>query len=443
VASLLLPFLPALWLTRRPPLGVQALSACDVCWYSMERDINPMVVVSFMFMRKAPDFAALEAILRARLLCFDRFRQVPRRIDGHLCWVDADGFDLNRHLHEERLSEATDDAFGQRLDALTGEALDFNRPLWDIVVFHNHPRGAAVVIRVHHCLADGIALVRVLLSLTDGLAPPNSDEVAPTPAEPGRTRPSLPRLMMDLLKAFPRMLMLPDSRTPLKNPLTGKRRTAWSLPIPVATLKAVARHHDCKINDLILAATAGAIRRYLMSQGQVVDGLTFRVLVPVNLRRLDGPIELGNKVGFIYLPLPVGRDKALDRLAEVKATMDRVKSGREALLSYWALCLLGTLPPGLQQGLTDVLNQNASATMTNVPGPRQTITLAGEPITDMGFFGPQSGRMGVGISAFSYNGRLTLGINADAGMIAEPRLLSACFEEDVSAWLDTARHLTV
>ena len=103
--------------------------------------------------------------------------------------------------------------------------------------------------------------------------------------------------------------------------------------------------------------------------------------------------------------------------------------------------MIGTLPRSMQQRLTDIFNQNASATMTNVPGPRQTIMLAGETITDMGFFGPQSGKMGVGISAFSYNGRLTLGINADAGMIAEPGLLSTCFEEEVSAWLDNTRHL--
>lgn len=448
VASLLLPFLPALWLTRRPPRGVQALSACDTCWYSMERDVNPMMVVGFMFMRKAPELAALAAVLEERLLCFDRFRQVPGRMEGHLCWIDAEGFALEKHLHEEHLPEATDEAFGHRLDVLTGEHLDFNRPLWDIVVLHNHPRGAAVVIRIHHSLADGIALVRVLLSLTDSMESPPSEpaqtEASPShqaasPAKPARL--SLTSLGVELLKALPRMLMLPDGRTALKNPLTGLRRTAWSLPMPVATLKAVAHHHGCKINDLILAATAGAIRRYLLSQGEHVDGLTFRVLVPVNLRRLDGPIELGNKVGFIYLPLPVGKQDPLERLADVKATMDRVKSGKEALLSYWSLCLIGTLPPALQQGLTDIFNQNASATMTNVPGPRTTITLAGEPITDMGFFGPQSGRMGVGISAFSYNGRLTLGVNADAGMIAEPRLLVTCFEEDVSAWVDTARDI--
>ena len=84
VASLLFPFLPALWLTRRPPRGVQALSACDTCWYSMERDVNPMMVVGFMFMRKAPERAALAAVLEERLLCFDRFRQVPGRMEGHL-----------------------------------------------------------------------------------------------------------------------------------------------------------------------------------------------------------------------------------------------------------------------------------------------------------------------------------------------------------------------
>jgi diacylglycerol O-acyltransferase len=449
VASLLVPFLPALWLTRRPPAGTEALSACDTCWYSMERDINPMVVVGFMFMRQAPKYDTLARVLEERLLCFDRFRQVPRDVVGHLYWTPAEDFDLAAHLHEEILPECTEAAFNQRLDALTGEHLDFNRPLWDLRIFSNHPRGAVVVIRIHHCLADGIALVRVLLSLTDGMEPTASGDATKVGAQNGPAgqpdtsraprhskRPGFARLGLELLQAFPRLLMLPDGRTCFKNPLSGRRRTAWSLPIPVATLKEVARLNGCKINDVILATTAGAIRRYLVANGDTVKGLTFRVLVPVNLRRLDGPIELGNKVGFIYLPLPVGEEDRLQRLTTVKATMDRVKSGKEALLSYWSMCLIGTLPKRLQQSITDILNQNASATMTNVPGPREAITLAGQAITDMGFMGPQSGQMGVGISAFSYNGRLTLGINADAGMIAEPQQLSTCFEEEVTAWLD-------
>ena len=230
------------------------------------------------------------------------------------------------------------------------------------------------------------------------------------------------------------MLMLPDSNTSFKRPLTGARRTAWSRPLPLETIKRIAQTHHAKINDVVLAATAGALRRYFLLHNEPVKGITFRVLVPINIRPLTGPIELGNKVGFIYLPLPVGIDNANERLHEVKRAMDAIKSGKEAFLSYLSLCFLGTLPQALQHSIIDIFNQNASSTMTNVPGPRDKLYFAGEAIRHMNFFGPQSGKMGVGISVFSYQDELTLGITADAAMVPQPDIFTQCFEQEIAEW---------
>lgn len=442
LAAFWIPFLPSLWLTFRPENRPENMTASDNCWYNMERDVNHMMVVGLMFFDTAPERAALEKLLQERLLSFDRFRQVPRLSHGVRQWQFDENFRLDRHLEYVPLETQTEQAFSDRVNALAGEKLDFTRPLWHMQIVPNHPAGAALILRIHHCIADGIALVRVLLSMTVSdpaqQAETNERETLAASVPRASTPPLV--LLKELLQAFPRMLMRPDSRTSFKKALSGERRTAWSKPLPLAQIKAIARSHHGKINDVVLAATAGALRRYFMQHNEPLEGATFRVLVPINMRPLTGPVELGNKVGFIYLPLPVGCSDPHERLHQVKAAMDAIKTGKESYLSYISLCFLGTLPRTLQHLIIDVFNQNASSTMTNVPGPREKLYFAGQAITHMNFFGPQSGKMGVGISVFSYQDELTMGITADAGMVPCPDLFTACFEQEIAEWPHATGH---
>lgn len=435
LGALLLPLVVSTWLSFRPANRPGCMTAGDTCWYNMEREVNHMMVVGVLFFETAPTPHALHQLLQERLLAFDRFRQVPQPdAEGYLHWQDDPDFRLEQHVVYRPLPEATAAAFQQRMDALSSQKLDFSKPLWAMEVVENHPEGAAVIVRLHHCIADGIALVRVLLSLTD------AEEQAASPASeaslsPVKRRKLNPlRLLGEMLAALPRMLMLPDSHTSFKNALSGDRVVGWSQPLPLARIKALAHAHDGKINDLVLAAIAGALRRYFQQRQEPVDGITFRVLVPVNVRPLDGPIVLGNQVGFIYLPLPVGVADPIERLRLVKETMDRVKRGKEALVAYLSLSLMGTLPQGVQHALIDNFNNNASSTMTNVPGPRQPLRFAGQTIRNMVFFGPQSGKMGVGLSVFSYCDTLTMGISADRAMVPHPEQFTACFVDELAEW---------
>lgn len=434
LAAFWVPLLPALWLTFRPENLPDTMTASDNCWYNMERDVNHMMVVGLLFFKAPPSREDLEKLLLERLLCFDRFRQTPLLRNGFRRWVEDPDFQLGRHLDIKPLEEVTEQAFSDRVNALASEKLDFNHPLWHMQLVPNHPAGAALIVRIHHCIADGMALVRVLLSMTEA----ESGELAGDPNTEGKSDrpPATPPLTLlgELATALPRMLMRPDSTTSFKRPLSGERRTAWSKPLPLARIKAIAQAHNGKINDVVLAATAGALRRYFLQHNENIEDITFRVLVPINMRPLTGPIQLGNQVGFIYLPLPVDCADPIERLQAVKAAMDAIKSGKEAFLSWLSLCFLGTLPRALQHVLIDTFNQNASSTMTNVPGPREKLNFAGQTITHMNFFGPQSGRMGVGISVFSYRNELTMGITTDAGMVPSPEIFTLCFEQEIAEW---------
>lgn len=442
--AIALPYLGplALALLRRKPSN--ALSLVDTCWYYFERPTNRMMATGMLFFDEPMDRIAFEQVIRDRLLQHDRFRERVQLIDGFPCWVEQQPFELSRHLGEETLPDASEGTLIMRLNQLASQPLDFDEPLWHMTLLHRGDAGTVLAVRIHHCIADGIALVRVLLSLTDPAVPAEQQTVrnGPPPQTMPKTTHSRFEQVWDMLVAIGKAFIGPDSRTCLKNPLSGERTTAWSKPISLDRVKAISQRHNAKINDVVLATTAGAIRHYLQAQGETVDFLTIRVLVPINLRPLTGPIALGNKIGFVYLPLPVHLDDPVERLRAVKVAMDSIKGGQEAMLSYVMLTLLGTLPVRLQHALVDTLNNNASSTMTNVPGPREPILMAGCPIRHMIFFGPQSGPMGVGISVFSYAGEISLAINADASMVDQPELFAEYFEQSLLQWPDNPQPAT-
>ena len=187
---------------------------------------------------------------------------------------------------------------------------------------------------MHHCIADGIALARVMLNLTDATAAPQDPGPGfiedpslanPIPGavtlagglvhegiesvlHPRRTAGALGRDAQTLAK----LLFAPaDSETAVRGELSGRRHVAWSGPIALDEVKAIAHAQRATVNDVLLAAVSGALRRYLSDHdGPVVE---LHAIVPFNLRPLDKPVprSLGNKFGLVFLPLPVGHEPEL------------------------------------------------------------------------------------------------------------------------------------
>ncbi|HEX9371458.1 MAG TPA: WS/DGAT domain-containing protein, partial [Roseiflexaceae bacterium] len=198
------------------------------------------------------------------------------------------------------------------------------------------------------------------------------------------------------------------------------KRAAWSQPIPLDDVKAIGRAVGATVNDVLLAAVTGALRRYLQGRGEQVDGLEIRAAVPVNMRSPNDPPTLGNRFSLVFLALPVGVDDPLDRLFDLKERMEALKQSPEALVTFGILNAMGMAPNQLQGFGVSLFGAKATAVMTNVPGPRETIYLAGAPITGIMFWVPQSGRLGLGVSILSYAGQVSLGIATDAGLAPDP-----------------------
>jgi WS/DGAT/MGAT family acyltransferase len=206
----------------------------------------------------------------------------------------------------------------------------------------------------------------------------------------------------------------------LRGELTLLKRVAWSEPLSLAVVKRTARAAGTTVNDVIVSVIAGSLGGYLRKAGHDTRGLRIRAMVPVNLRPPDDTDMSGNRYSLVYLELPLGVTDARERLMRVKIEMDRIKASMEPAVGWLMVQGLGLLPPRLEHMTSAFYATKASLVLSNVIGPARRVYLAGSPIKQMTFWGPESGGLGLGISIYSYAGQITVGAVSDRNLVAEP-----------------------
>ena len=166
---------------------------------------------------------------------------------------------------------------------------------------------------------------------------------------------------------------------------------------------------------MLVSAVTGAVARAARRRRRRADEV--HALVPFNLRPLDEPLprELGNRFGLVLLGLPVGVADPVERTYEVKRRMDAIKHGHEGAITYGILELMGHTPPFVEERLIDYFSAKGSMVLTNVPGPRRQLSIAGTPLAGVLVWAPCSGSIGMSVSIFSYAGKVTVGFLTDAG----------------------------
>ncbi len=439
---------------RREPM-----SRVDTAWLRMCRPTNPMMITGVLMLDEPMTLERLKQLVRQRFLAYPRFRQKAVDTAAGASWVDDVDFDIDWHVCLSALPGRSDPRSEKRalerfVSQLASTPLDKSKPLWQFHLIERYHGGSALVARIHHSYADGIALVQVLLSLTDTTRTPakrselraawlKQDGVEVVRRVGAIDRyvklggrmlgkgmemyrdPSLATMLAkeggeigrELLNA---LSLSDDPQTLLRGPLGVSKRVAWAEPLNLDDVKAVGRACDCTVNDVLMATAAGALRRYLIERGEDVDGVTLRATVPVNLRPLEHARKLGNHFGLVFLELPVGEDNPVRRLERVAACMEQLKNSRQAIVAFGLLAALGMAPTALQGVALELFSRKATAVATNVPGPQQLLYLGGKPVREMMFWVPQTGSIGIGVSILSYNGRVHFGLIGDARLVPDP-----------------------
>ena len=176
------------------------------------------------------------------------------------------------------------------------------------------------------------------------------------------------------------------------------------------------------VNSIIvlLSSVAGALGAYLKARGDDVAGVSIRAMVPVNLRPPEKAWKLGNRFGLVFLDLPLGIDNPVERVYAVRANMEQLKGSYQPILALGILAAVGAGPRMLQEQVLGMLAKNATAVMTNVPGPQKPLYLSGAAIETLMFWVPQSGDIGMGVSILSYNDEVQFGLVTDRKLCSDP-----------------------
>ncbi|MEZ0362301.1 wax ester/triacylglycerol synthase family O-acyltransferase [Mycobacterium sp. pUA109] len=404
----------------------------------------------------APDYARLKTTLAERIRTIPRCTQVLRVFPfdmGAPEWVDDPGFDISRHVRRIAVPRPGDDTELYRVVAdLMERRLDRTRPLWECWIIEGLAGNRwAMLMKIHHCMADGVSATRILTGLCDAtggnvVAAPGAANRATIP--PSR-RPQLPdlnpsrwahsvwRVASAAADTAARALggaaeiavglARPAARSSLIGPVTAMRRYR-AVQVPLADVENVCRRFDVTINDVALAAITEGFRTVLLHRGEQPRPDSLRTLVPVSVRSADALDTPDNRISVMLPYLPVDQDDPVEQLRTVHTRLTRTKQGgqRQAgrvivsaanhipfMVSSWAIRLLTRLP---QRGIVTLA--------TNVPGPRHRLQIMGHRVLSVLPVPPIALQLRTGVAVLSYADELVFGITADYDAAADVEKLA-------------------
>ena len=464
-------------------MGTRPIGPVDTIWLHMDRPNNLMVIDTLVFLDGPADWDRLLGVMVERMVdVYPVFRQRPVMPHAHVGlphWEDDPDFDLERHLVRVTLPGSDDRALQEYVESQIPVSLDREHPLWQLHLVDGFAEGSVVFCRLHHALADGIALTRVLLSLTEETPDGDPDDRPEPPEQPvqvvrddldglglvdgarllvkaaGSATAALAGAATHLALDLPRivtphlagqvltqtrrtgaivnkLVLGPRPESPFSGTPGVAKRAVWSGRFPLADVKHVGRLCEATVNDVLLASVAGALRTYVAEHGGEAEDLG--TMVPVNVRDLEAPLpnELGNQFALVLFKYPTGVHGALARIAETKRRMDVIKDSAEVMLTFTLIKAIGGTGPEVERFLVDFFAGKAIGVTTNVPGPGEPRYLGGSRITGLLGWVPGSGEQTVGVSVFTYDGSIRVGFKVDAGLVPDPERLVAAFDEEMA-----------
>ncbi len=449
----------------------------DSAWLALERPGNPMTITVMLRVEELTE-ARFREFLKVYWMAWERFRYMPVRRTTGWWWEKDPVFSLNHHLTVVH-GHFNESALQSWMSARLNQPLPDYRPLWKFWLVPDAEGGAALLLRVHHCYADGLSLMGVFERLcppsprqapaiygapergdlgrwkqaagawlnelvsSDGDRAPDSGQIPGNGATPARSAlETAAWKSAKLVNELSQFLVEPeDTPSSLKRALLGRRQCRWSAPVELNRFRRIAAMTGVKINDVLLSCVAAAVRRHLQTAPSPLDpaqleDAVLHAAVPVDIRsRLPDDIKpgadaLGNYFGTVFVPLPVDGESALERLYRIKHETRRLKKSWQPGLAWALTGSAAMVPESWRQPLADLFYRKASAVVSNVPGTPETRYLAGCRITEQMFWVPQAGDIGLGVSVVSYAGQVQFGVVADEAIMAEPeQFLSDCLHE--------------
>lgn len=452
------------------------LSALDAFFVYIESDTAPMHIgVTGIYKGRLP-FKRYVQFVEDKLHLIPRYHQrvvfAPLQA-AHPSWEEDTDFDIRRHIHRVELDAPGSDVQLRHLsERIFSGRLSLDKPVWEQYVVYGLAGGnTAIITKLHHCLADGLSSVKLLLVMHDGEADVRATKHSRRTHQPA---PSLTDRLFDALKDNLRAerQILGDVQQSLGrlaeglthgnalssvkevarvarnyighmrhlpfniHHLSGRKKMGWC-SYPLADLKAAALVLGGTVNDAVLTIVGGGVRGYLKSKGENVDGLDFGVMIPVGMHHAVETGPAGNRVSVTPVKIPLGVATGKERFAEIHRQTRALKAAHIADWIHVLVRLAQGAPPALHAQLGKLIQQETvttalayatsfpvmNAVCTNVPGPQQPLFTLGHECLAMHPYMPVIAEMGLGFACASYKGQLYISAVADAAAVPDMQLL--------------------
>jgi diacylglycerol O-acyltransferase len=433
---------------------VEQLNALDAGFLMVEdsdRNVSLAIGGIAIIDGSVPNHEEFKDILAERIHAIPRCTQMLRTQPfdlGAPQWVDDPGFDLSHHVRRVAVPQPGDDTELFRVVAdVLERRLDRDRPLWECWVIEGLKGNRwAILMKIHHCVVDGISAARILTRLCDDIdgdafaVPGGANRRAakkhlkPVPDPEPRSNPlgNLWRTATGITDAANRTvngaveiatgLLRPSPGSSLVGPVTAMRRYR-AVRVPLADVEQVCRKFDVTINDVALAAITEGFRSVLLNRGEVPQPDSLRTLVPVSVRSPDALEKPGNRLSVMLPYLPVDQDDPIQQLRAVHSRLSRAKQGGQRQAGNVAVSAAGYVPFMLSSWVIRFftrLPQRGIVTLaTNVPGPRRRLEMMGRNVARLLPIPPIGMQLRTGIAVLSYADDLVFGITADYAVGAD------------------------
>jgi diacylglycerol O-acyltransferase len=466
------------------------LSSGDALFLYFEREGQPINVASVSVLEGVVPLDRCREFIESKVPLIPRYMQrvvAPLYNIDLPAWEYDPEFDVRNHVREVVLKRGTEAEFKDVAGRILSTTLDRNRPLWDFTLVQGlKGNRTGAVIRMHHCLADGIAGVGLLNALMDPSPTPprlpkdkehfqipprqtgeksllnglisssvtavqrilaaeselltlakqviagveKQTETAATQAEPAPNPDARIPLMDELKRVLPELAAAPN-RLPFNVVCRGPQKFNWA-EIPLAEIKAVKQACGATVNDVVLAVVTSTVRRYAELHGVQLKKQRVRIIVPVNIRGNAQASDLGNRITFLPVDIPLDIVDPRKLIDAVRAAVARARSAHMAelvgLLGTW----LATIPNALQALVGPLVSQLplslCNLICTNVPGPQVPLYFLGHRLLSCHPYVPIGGEMGMNCAVLTYDGTAFFGFTGDAHAIPDLKLLDKLLE---------------
>jgi WS/DGAT/MGAT family acyltransferase len=468
------------------------LSTLDASFLYVEEPTTPMHVGSvgvFEAPKGGFDHDRLVDLISERIAFVPRYRQRVRDVPAHLAnpvWVDDEHFDIGYHVRRSALPRpGNDEQLFELVARVHSRPLDRTRPLWEMYLVEGlSGQRFAVITKTHHAMVDGIGAVdigQVILDSSREASRARSRKrsaavvwqpepepswveliagaVSDTARRPTAAIDTVRGGLSEVRSAAGRLAGVagglfaagvtaarPAPGSPL-NVVIGAQRRFASVTTDLDDYRRIRKAHGGTVNDVVLAAVAGALRTWLLTRGESVSTSTIvRAMVPVSVQDEDesGPTSaVMSRVSSYLVDLPVGEPSPVMRLHQVSYRMKAHKETGKAVGAEALVGLAGFAPPTLHalgaRAASSMSKRWFNLVVTNVPGPQQPLYADGARMLATFPVVPLAKTQAVSIGLTSYDGKVFYGLNADRDAMPDIDVLAQCIVDAVAELLATVR----